>query len=256
MFKLNSDQNLHFIVIGTGGTGGYLIENLLRLVDVQSKQQELQLTIIDGDKVEPKNLIRQNFYREDIDKNKALALYDRYIPKFNKVNDDNFKIAQEYIESPDELLPIFDLYEDSVPVVVGAVDNNATRQLINVSVNKYKKPVIWLDAGNSERVGQVIIGTKNITKIADDSISKIGAVTEDFKTVIEEYPDSFKVVKNTDKLPTDMSCAEHAISSPQNIAANIFSATTLFGLINKLIGGELIDKHQINFDSSLLTIKD
>lgn len=255
MFKLKQNQNLHFIVIGTGGTGGYLIENLLRLVDVQTPDQELQLTIIDGDSVEKKNLIRQNFYEEDIDKNKAQALYERYIHKFLNVNDNNFKIAQVYLDNPNDLRGLFRMQPNSTPVVVGAVDNNATRQLIHTAIKDYEDTVIWVDAGNSERVGQVILGTRNITTIADNSILKLGLETSDFQSPVDLYPEDFKVVDTADKLPNDVSCAEHAISSPQNIAANIFSATTLFGVLNKLIGGELIDKQQINFDTSLLTIK-
>lgn len=64
-------------VIGAGGVGTWLVPQLIRLSD--------QVTILDGDKYEEKNLDRQFFKREFIGKNKAEALsriynQDRQIP--------------------------------------------------------------------------------------------------------------------------------------------------------------------------------
>jgi tRNA A37 threonylcarbamoyladenosine dehydratase len=44
---------LHFIVVGAGGTGGYLIRDLSRLIGVNNNKYGLEasMTIIDGDQV-------------------------------------------------------------------------------------------------------------------------------------------------------------------------------------------------------------
>ena len=49
------------VVVGCGGTGGFVAEGLCRLLP-----RDYTLVLIDGDLVEPANLQRQNFYTEDL----------------------------------------------------------------------------------------------------------------------------------------------------------------------------------------------
>lgn len=46
--------------------------------------KDFTLALVDGDTVEPKNLIRQNFIEQDIGKNKAAVMADRYSPHLNE----------------------------------------------------------------------------------------------------------------------------------------------------------------------------
>lgn len=57
-------------VIGAGGVGSWLVPKLIRL--------EKNLILIDGDTLEEKNLDRQLFDRDQIGRNKAKALAERY----------------------------------------------------------------------------------------------------------------------------------------------------------------------------------
>lgn len=252
MFKLKSNTNLHFIIIGTGGTGGYLIENLARLINVTTDAQKLYLTILDGDTVESKNLVRQNFYESDLGKNKAHVLYERYRKLYPNLTSDLFKSGSAYLQNKEQLETLCGMYPQTIPVIIGAVDNNATRHIIQDTVKSAQNAIIWLDAGNEERAGQAIMGTNNIATASDNASQKYGITNQDFSTAIDLHPTSFP---NTDKLPTDLSCAEHAISAPQNIAANITSATLLFNLANKLIAGEVINKNEYTFDTAFINIK-
>ena len=57
-------DNPWITVVGTGGTGGFVAEGLCRLF----QGREATIVLVDHDRVEPHNLLRQNFYAEDVGK--------------------------------------------------------------------------------------------------------------------------------------------------------------------------------------------
>ena len=67
--KFSKNNSLKIILIGAGGTGGYIAPHLYRIAYASGRK--VQIIIADGDIVEKKNLIRQNFADCDIGKNKA-----------------------------------------------------------------------------------------------------------------------------------------------------------------------------------------
>ena len=56
------------VVVGTGGTGSYYLKELGAILSSLTKEERnsYALSIIDGDRVEQKNLDRQNFLKEDV----------------------------------------------------------------------------------------------------------------------------------------------------------------------------------------------
>ena len=66
-------DNPWITVVGCGGTGGFVAEGLCRLF----QGREATIVLVDHDRVEPHNLLRQNFYPEDVGKFKSQALADR-----------------------------------------------------------------------------------------------------------------------------------------------------------------------------------
>lgn len=137
---------IHFILIGAGGTGGYLVPNLARQISVLNHDMKTnhQLTICDADIVEVPNLIRQNFIPQDINQNKASVLAQRYSAAFG------IQIAykDEYIESETALNFLArELHPKAVPVIIGAVDNNKTRQMITSVFKASQKHTFYLDSG-------------------------------------------------------------------------------------------------------------
>ena len=66
-------ENPWITVVGCGGTGGFVAEGLCRLF----QGREATIALVDHDRVEPHNLLRQNFYAEDVGKFKSQALADR-----------------------------------------------------------------------------------------------------------------------------------------------------------------------------------
>ena len=73
-------DNPWITVVGCGGTGGFVAEGLCRLF----QGREATIVLVDHDRVEPHNLLRQNFYAEDVGKFKSLALADRLAKAYRR----------------------------------------------------------------------------------------------------------------------------------------------------------------------------
>jgi molybdopterin/thiamine biosynthesis adenylyltransferase len=111
------------LLIGAGGIMSYCAEELNRLIlKDQIDLEEVDITIVDDDLVETKNIKYQNFTKEDVFKNKAEVIGDRY----------GFGVLKKRIKSAKELEG-YDL------IVIGA-DNGLVRKLVYdycYSNNKY-----------------------------------------------------------------------------------------------------------------------
>ena len=90
-------------------------------------------------------------------------------------------------------------------ILIGAVDNNKSRQLCDRVFRKAKE-LIYIDSGNGEFTGQVVCGVRRGGKTYYPPIGSV-------------YPD---VLVETDKFPTELSCAEASVSVPQSMAASLF----------------------------------
>ena len=66
-------DNPWITVVGCGGTGGFVAEGLCRLF----QGRDATIVLVDHDRVEPHNLLRQNFYPADVGQFKSKALADR-----------------------------------------------------------------------------------------------------------------------------------------------------------------------------------
>ena len=71
---------IHIVMIGCGGTGGHIAPYLYRLL--YSVFRPSTVILCDGDIVEKKNLVRQNFVACDLGRNKAEVLAERYSAAF------------------------------------------------------------------------------------------------------------------------------------------------------------------------------
>lgn len=136
------------VVVGCGGTGGYVAESLARLLP-----QNVQIILVDFDRVEERNLIRQNFFREDIGKYKSVALAERLTQQFDR--------PVSY-----STLPIQELTIPKMAIIVGCVDNGIARAVIAERIPR--EYAWWVDAGNGENFGQVLIGNSKIAEFHQD----------------------------------------------------------------------------------------
>ena len=99
--------------------------------------------------------------------------------------------------------------------------------------------LIYIDSGNGENTGQVVCGVRQNGRTA-------------YKPVGTLYPD---ILKAEDKFPTELSCAERAVSAPQSVTANLTAATAVTSfLYDLLVVGELNTRY-VTFSSSLIAVR-
>lgn len=242
----------HWIIIGAGGNGGYFIPQLIRQISLQNRMLKLEnkalhtVTIIDKDSVEDKNLTRQNFLPRDVGHNKAEVMGMRYGAAFGvEVN-----IISEYLTDAKMLKNIMS-QGGNAPVVVGAVDNNKTRAIIYEAFQNTKN-MFWLDMGNEEWAGQVVVGYN-----AGREFTKGEKTPHLFNlpSVADIYPE---ILEATDKLPDEMSCAERAVSNPQNIFTNQTAANLALGFANTILTadareGNGLKTHAVAFNAQIMS---
>ena len=220
------------VMIGTGGTGGHIAPHLYRLL--YALDRPVKFILCDGDVVEEKNLVRQNFTAADLGENKAKVTAERYSAAFGLET----SYVPDFIENADRLEQLvtpetwggsqygrypFGRTHDGRPVselviLIGAVDNNRSRQMCH-EVFMRSKELIYIDSGNGEYTGQVVCGIRSGGRTLYRPIGKV-------------YPD---VLKEKDKFPTELSCADASLSAPQSIAANITAATAVVDMIYNIL---------------------
>lgn len=224
---LKNKLNIH--VIGAGGTGGYCVEYLARLL----AGGEHKIHVYDGDMVEVKNLKRQNFHKDDVDLNKAEALCKR--------------LSAQILDAP-ELIPypgyitdaetfyadiLISLEPDESLILVLAVDNVATRKLVNTVVFgnliQSKTLTVVLDSGNDDQGGQVVLyangGVRCSEPFKQDTMGLL-------PTMLQVFPELADVDDNNPGLVMD--CAENAESKPQAMMCNVRNGEILAQIIIRL----------------------
>ena len=211
------------IMLGAGGTGSYVAMHLYRLMHCLDRS--VRIIIADGDSVEEKNLVRQHFTVFDLGINKAKVLAERYAAAFKM----KAEYIPDFIEEKERLREL--LKPNYVPgekntlipfkemvILLGCVDNNKSRRLYN-EVFYECRDIIYIDSGNGEHSGQVVCGVRRNGRTMSKPVGYV-------------YPD---VLEDTDKFPSELSCAEASISAPQTIAANMTAATMIVNLLHNIL---------------------
>ncbi len=139
-----------FIIVGAGGTGSLLARDLPKLlIDTPHK-----MLIVDGDQVEKKNMKRQSYQIQDIGEFKSIALSS----KINTFYDTRCEALGLYL-TKNEIIEYCENNFEYTPVIIGCVDNDATRKIIEYTFNKLKW-CYYLDSANGEYEGNVYIAYK------------------------------------------------------------------------------------------------
>ena len=239
--KFNTRVPVKIIMLGAGGTGGYIARDLYRLL--YALDRKIRFIIVDGDLVEAKNLIRQNFAPGDIGENKAKVLAERYCQTYGLETE----FVPHFIENEKELVDLVEprwlsqftrfvngrwvkIRNFELSILIGAVDNNKSRIMCH-SVFQKVKPLVYIDSGNGHYSGQVICGIRNWQRTVRPPVGDV-------------YP-----LLDNDKFPSQLSCAEAAVSSPQSIMANISAATAVLSMVYDIVALGELNTFSTVFDS-------
>lgn len=216
-------QFTDFFVIGVGGTGGHLAAPLARLVAYHPNAQGAKVTFIDGDSFEASNLNRQIVGQSQIDMNKARAMKD--FCAYQGLSE-NISYRDDFVSSS-SFIPL--IRNSQFPVIVCTVDNDASRKAIIDAVNSTRsnRNFFYITPGNSD-------GTEDVRGQAFWWGSIDGQKVGMNPTLA--YPN---LENPQDSIPHHGSCALHAPSRPQLIAANFFAASMTLMVIQNLLDGTL-----------------
>ncbi|TBV85444.1 ThiF family adenylyltransferase [Lysinibacillus sp. OL1] len=251
----------YIVQIGTGGTGGYIVQHLAQMLGTLDCPHSYVL--VDPDTIESKNLKNQLFLEEEIGEKKAEVLADRYAAAYN-LNISTF--TEKYVESVSEIISLFaseylstgDGYFNYkvklVPILIGSVDNAFTRQQLHKAFLELPR-CIYIDSGNesvkvprdwqnrpinewsneelkdykeSGWTGQIVCGIKDGTQIIQPPICEV-------------YPDMLSTA-DTIK-PSEVSCSDLTASDPQRLIVNKMAAHAVMMYMSEILEDNYIENH-------------
>ncbi len=221
-------QNFSIIVVGCGGTGSFVAEGLCRLLI----GSDIPILLIDPDRVEQQNLIRQNFYEGDLGKFKSQALAERLSRQFHR------RIAYSvYPYMPDLIGENWGggLRSPAIQgIIIGCVDNADARRQIGQTLRFGNW---WLDAGNGFSSGRVLLGSaKNLELLGSPFIKESGEV-EGLPMPSWQLPSL--LAPPTRKKPETRDCAEAVAAEEQSPVINQAMATLVLEFIYLLLNKKL-----------------
>ena len=226
MTYIAQPKNYAIFILGAGGTGSWLCSFL----DKMSLFNDV--IVMDGDIVEDKNVLRQNFKSTDVNKNKAEVV----------ANANQMSFVHGFITDTAIFHQIMDEFPaGTIPMLVGCLDNNASRKLAHDFMNEVADAV-WIDGGNAERHGQAYI-----------CIKENGEFVQGYESPLD-IDEAFQNFLGDERRPDQISCAEHSESAPQNVTANVTSATNIFNIMAIMLKGGLIISNKIMFDTRTLSV--
>lgn len=215
MYRLSNrfiERRFYVSLVGCGGTGGHAAESLCRLLP-----RHAGLILIDHDRVEERNLSRQNFIRSEVGGFKSEVLAGRLAKRFGRgVGYSTLPVAMVELPAPG--------------LVIGCVDNGIARSDIERRVgasfaqSSFSYPSWWVDAGNGDSYGQVIIGNGYKAQFSE----KEPECCYELPLPTIQRPELRK------QAPQPQSCAQN---DDQNPTINLVMAAIVVDVVRRIIEG-------------------
>lgn len=210
------------VVVGCGGTGGFVAEGICRLLG----DTPAQVYLVDYDRVEEPNLRRQAFYDADVGKFKAQVLAERLSRNFGR--------EVGYCVYPYSSEVHQEVFHFANPgLLVGCVDRASARGAIAQCVGGRQW---WIDAGNGDHSGQVLIGnTAENERLKGGFSEGMGFCT---KLPLPSIQQPGLLIPAPEPVP-QADCAEAVEQGQQSPTINQVMASLTLECVRRLLGGEL-----------------
>ncbi len=201
-----------FLLVGCGGTGSWLAPSIARIAKVlQEKNVDVETVFCDPDQVEAKNIPRQNFCQAELGRNKALTLAARYSAAWGiEINAVPYRFSPEVFRN---------IGFQKVNLIIGCVDNAAARRQIHkVIAEADHGEYFWLDCGNAESSGQVLLGSATAAKELQGAFrsrkicTALPAPSLVARDLLVDRPEELLAAK--------LSCADIQLANDQSLAVN------------------------------------
>ena len=220
-------DNPWITVVGCGGTGGFVAEGLCRLF----QGRDATIVLVDHDRVEPHNLLRQNFYAEDVGRFKSQALADRLARAYRRPVGYSVYPFREYDAQPHgHGYPGIPGYGGNL--IIGCADNAAARRAMAECLPG--DPQRWLiDAGNDTNWGQVLVG--NVAeRVALEEPPFTGETLHLAPAPTLQRPDLLTAVSTR---PPDVDCAAALDLTDQDPTINQMMASLALQVVRRMVAG-------------------
>ena len=221
--NMRMDREPNVLIVGAGGTGGFFAESLCRLMT----GRRAVITIIDHDVVEQHNLLRQNFYPEDVGQPKSMALATRLSRQYQR------PISYSTVPVSVERSSIRPTLDHRPNLIVSCVDNAEARIALNKVIESFYDT--WLiDTGNGDEWGQALIGNTTSNHYSHRSFRD--NVCRRLPTPLIQRPDL--AIDPPDHRP-DIDCAAALDLTDQDPTINQLMASLTIQMVRRLIAGTL-----------------
>lgn len=211
---------MNIAIIGLGGVGSMLCDNLLRYLNYL-KISDITVNLIDGDHYEARNSERQTFTRLG-DKASVKCAEMNY--KFNNLT------CYDHVEFINESNVSKLIVDNSI--VFLCVDNHASRKIVSDYCQTLNN-VALISGGNETTDGNVQLFQRK------GGVNLTANLTEYHQEI--EFPE--------DRSPEDMSCEELSQSEPQLLFTNLTVATIMCWMFYAVHTGSDVTKHgEVYFD--------
>ena len=213
-------------IIGLGGIGSILVERLCRFLNYSQVDTHFNVTLIDGDEYEDKNLERQEFTR--LGNKSEIKANDLKVKYLNLMLD----YVVDYINT-DTIAGVI----KEKDIIFLCVDNHKTRMVVS-NYCKTLNDIILISGGNELTDGNVQI-----------FVRKGGVdLTPD---LCAYHPE---IANPSDRSPDEMSCEELSKSEPQLYFTNLSVATIMCWAYYNVVVQQNIKASEIYFDISIMSV--
>jgi molybdopterin/thiamine biosynthesis adenylyltransferase len=207
----------HIDIIGLGGTGSQLIENLVRFCLYSDKVEEgLTITLVDGDLIEDKNLAR-GFFSKGVGQFKTEFIRSYLVDIYgSELEDKNILIDSNtsYIGKNLYLEMLSEREEEGTTLAVLCVDNDDSRREIIEAIDASDLDIIYISPGNDKIKRQVTCWAPGINY----------------------HPkEQYQQLNDTDPTLNPGTCAYESVSSPQLLVTNMMAACVTLAQISFII---------------------
>jgi PRTRC genetic system ThiF family protein len=215
------------VLVGCGGTGGFLAELLARMI--KGFRLDAALTLYDGDRVGRENVVRQNFLPSEIGRNKAAALALRLAGQMG------IAIQAKEIHFDESFIDIHKL-------MITATDNLASRRKIaNLSCQH------WIDVGNELTFGQAIYGHTSDPKELKRSYVQFNRLRDHQLALPSAAALNPAILKGRDQRKKGTGCID-APFARQGFGVNVFAASAAALLAKQVLVDRAVKYHAVYFN--------
>ncbi len=238
--RISDREMVTIVLVGCGGTGSYMALHIGRIMkSLLDRGQPVNAIFIDPDYVEPKNVGRQLFCEAEVGLPKAQCLALRYGAAWGldiegRVARFDGKMLQQMSRG--------------LCVMVGCVDTAAGRKEISKvlgrNTDRRTTPTyFWLDCGNHEDSGQVILGSASEAEDLKGCFQS-SKICQALPSPALVSPELLKAKRIEKAAAAKMSCAELTAANLQSLNINAAIAVQAADMLTRLLVTRDLKRYQ------------